>query len=100
MSAKVLTTGSTVKCLHGGAITFTSSATLRVGGQPVVRASDVLLATIVCPASTKCARMLAPPPTSTVLRDTGSPVVLATTLATNLGSCTIENVGHELLETD
>jgi hypothetical protein len=102
MAGKVLTTGSTVKCLHGGAIAFTSSATLHVGGQPVVRASDVLQATITCPANTKCVRMKPPLPASAsaVLHDAGSPVVLATALETDLGVCTIEAVGHELLETD
>ena len=99
--AKVLTTGSSVKCPHGFAITFTSTATLRVGGAQVVRASDLTGATISCTAQSKCVSIAAAPLTTTsaVLQDGGSPVVLVTAISTNFGTCTVD-AGHDLLQTE
>jgi hypothetical protein len=36
----VLTTGSTISCKHGGTATLSSSAKLRVGGNPVLLKAD------------------------------------------------------------
>lgn len=100
MAAKVLTTGSSVKCPHQAAITFTSTATLHVNGAPVVRSSDLAGAVLACAVQTKCASVSASPAsTSTLLHDGGSAVVLVTALTTNIGLCTVD-AGHGLLQTD
>jgi hypothetical protein len=105
--AKVLTTGSSVKCPHGFAVRFTSTATLHVGGKPVVRASDVAGAVIPCTSNPKC-MSIASPSTSTVLHDAGSPVVVDTSIRTNMlssggtasiGTCTVD-ANHDLLHTE
>jgi hypothetical protein len=97
MAAKVLTTAGTVTCPHGLAITFTSSASLHVGGAPVVRESDLSGPVITCAAEPKCVS-IAPPPLvpqapgtvltsiSQLLRVDGSPVVLVTKISTNMVS--------------
>jgi hypothetical protein len=97
MAAKVLTTGSTMKCPHGFPVTFKSKALLRVGGQPVVRLIDLLDTTIACTVQTPCVT-IAVSQTSTSLSDGGSPVVLVTGIATNIGPCTDVNVAQDLLE--
>jgi len=99
--AKVLTTSSSVKCPHGFIITFTSTASLRVGGAPVVRASDLEGAVIGCTAQSKCVSIAAAPltTTSSLLQDGGSPVVLVTAVRTNINACEVEP-GHDLLQTE
>jgi hypothetical protein len=100
MAANVLTTAVVVQCPHVATITFTSTAVLHVDGAPVVRESDLALATFACVAQTKCASVLAAPgSTSTLLQDGGSAVVLVAGLKTNNGSCTITGAS-DLLQTD
>jgi hypothetical protein len=99
MAAKVLTTGSTVKCPHGFGIAFTSGAATRVGGAQVVRSDDLVSATLACTAQQKCVS-IAGSVASAVLNDTGAPVVLVTGISTNIGPCTIVDAGHDLLETE
>jgi hypothetical protein len=99
MAAKVLTTGSTVKCFHGFDVTFVSQATLRVGGNQVVRAIDLPSTTIACTAQQKCLTIDAHQ-ASTTLSDGGSPVVLVTGLKTNIGLCTGINAAHDLLQAE
>jgi hypothetical protein len=95
--AKVLTTGSTIKCSHEAAIRFTSTATLRVDGAPVVRQIDLSSIVLECPPSqTRCTGLLLFQ-TSAVLRDADSPVVLATGMTTNAGACTIDTE-HDVLQ--
>lgn len=107
MMAKVVTTGSSVKCPHNFPVTFTSTATLHVGDKPVVRASDVASAVIPCTSDPKCTS-IASPSTSTMLRDGESPVVVDTSISTNMmsssgtasiGKCTVI-ANHDLLNTE
>ena len=97
--ARVLTTGSTVKCVHGFGVTFVSTAALRVDGQQVVRAADLPNTQIACTAQQKCLT-IAQSQSSTTLSDGGSPVVLVTGIATNIGACTGVDAGQELLQTE
>jgi hypothetical protein len=99
MADKVLTTGSTMNCPHGFAVTFASKAALRVGGNQVVRSSDLVDTQIACTVQTPCKTIALFKP-STLLSDGGSPVVLVTGIQTNIGPCQNVVAGHELLETD
>lgn len=97
MADRVLTTASSVTCFHGFAITFTSSATLTVGGKPVVRSTDVASAIIACTAQQKCT-VISTFKTSATVRDGLAPVVLAAGLVTNIGACQQISAGHDLLQ--
>ncbi len=99
MADKVLTTGSTVKCVHGFPVTFVSTATLQVGGQPVVRSLDLPLTVIACTVQSKCLT-IKKFKTATTLSDGGSPVVLIAGLETNIGACTAVDAAHDLLQTE
>lgn len=93
--AKVLTTGTVVQCTHQASIKFASTATLLVGGNPVVLESGMVAPTIACAAgSAKCATMVFA--TSATLRDSGEAIVLLSGLATDKGPCTITDDGHAL----
>jgi hypothetical protein len=93
--AKVLTVATNVRCIHNFDITFASNATLRVGGSPVVRATD--LPSIRCAnPQTKCTTMVLT--SSLAMTDGGAAVVLQTGLATNLGLCTISDPANDLLQ--
>lgn len=98
-AAKVLTTGSTMKCPHGFAITFKSAATLRVDGKPVVRSSDLLQTVFACTSQTPC-KTIPTFATSATVRDGASPVVVVTGIATNIGPCTDVDAAHDLLQAE
>lgn len=96
--AKVLTLTSVVRCPHQVKITFTSTATLRVGGSPVVLESAMASAVVPCTdPTTKCTKIAAFA-TSATLRDAGTAVVLLSGLATDKGTCLISDDGHDLLQ--
>jgi hypothetical protein len=98
MAELVLTNASAVQCPHGFDVTFASTATLRAGGHPVVRAVDLAAAVFKCAVQTKCVA-IARSQTSTVLRDAGSPVVLAAGLATNINDCVV-SAAHDVLQAE
>lgn len=98
-AAKVLTTGSTMKCPHGFGITFVSTATLQVDGHPVVRTLDLLQTVFACTSQTLC-KTIGVFQTSATVRDGASPVVVVTGIATNIGPCTNVDAAHDLLQAE
>jgi hypothetical protein len=97
MAKKVLTTASTVRCSHNLPVKLTSTATLRVGNAPVIRQVDLATRVFGCAAQQAPCTSLTASQTSAVLRDDGSPVVLAAGLSTNNGACTI-TAEHDILQ--
>jgi hypothetical protein len=100
--AKVLTTGSDVKCAHGGSANPSSSAQLKVGGNPVACEANVTDVTL-----SSCGTPTTPPPQgpknapcskvkavsagqATKLMAGGKPVMLDTLAGTTDG--TVSNV--------
>jgi hypothetical protein len=89
----VLTTASSVKCVHGFGVTFTSTALTTVAGAAVVRTSDLVGAVFQCTAQQKCTSIVASQASATMI-DTAA-VVLAAGLTSNIGACTVI-AGHDL----
>jgi hypothetical protein len=96
--ARILTTASIVSCPHLARFTLTSSALLRVAGNPVIRPIDLASATVVCPSSAPCTKIIEFQ-TSTNLLDQLSPVVLAAGIKSDKGACTIE-AAHDLMNAE
>jgi uncharacterized Zn-binding protein involved in type VI secretion len=85
----VLTTASTIKCLHGGSVSLSSGAKLKVDGKPVLIQSAVSNWSFsACAPKTNagevaCTQVSAIAPTASKLKANGSPVILEGTAASN-----------------